>query len=210
MTSIRTMSEVHRCLQLLHQSGPRVVAITSAELSDYPDKLCCIISGDPPSLLPSYPPTSSPSLLSHSHTHTFSSPSLPPSLHPLSPTLLLLYGPSLCCFVLIIHLPFFICEVAMCEEEDDCDNSGSSSSSSSSSATTKKPFLRVCNVIVSKLSASKVGTSNEKEGSAGVDATTTTDTANATDTGFAFTGTGDCAAALLLAWNDILGDNQVR
>ena len=68
-----------------------------------------------------------------------------------------------------------------------------SSSSSSSSTSDTKTFLRVCNVIVPKLSPQK----GSEEGSTGA------------ATSFAFTGTGDCAAALLLAWHDILGDNQV-
>jgi len=69
-----------------------------------------------------------------------------------------------------------------------------SNNSSSSSTSDTKTFLRVCNVIVPKLSPQKCS----EDGSTG-----------AATSSFAFTGTGDCAAALLLAWHDILGDNQV-
>ena len=58
-----------------------------------------------------------------------------------------------------------------------------------STTPTSPPYLRVYNVIVPKLSPKK-----DHDG---------------TPSSFAFTGTGDCAAALLLAWHDILGDNQV-
>ena len=137
-------TQVHRCLQQLHQSGPRVVAITSAELSDYPDKLCCIIS--------EVVMTSENDVLEGAKRRKEGGQD----------------GKK---------------------KEGEIEGEKKKEGDHGSTTPTSPPYLRVCNVIVPKLSPKK-----DHDG---------------TPSSFAFTGTGDCAAALLLAWHDILGDNQV-
>lgn len=182
------------------------MAITSADLADYPDKLCCIVSevvGEEVDEKVVDKKVEDDDGLTKAVVHGSSS------------------------------------GVAFCNNDD---SGGVALGDSSSSNSTRKPFLRVCNVIVPKLSptttteavrdASAVSSISDESalrkkqsalrqelvkdmvaGSAKLDtkagASASASSVAAAASSFAFTGTGDCAAALLLAWNDILGDNQV-
>ena len=142
MPTITTKSQMEQCVRALHSLGPRVVAVTSSELTEYPGKLCCFMSEMVEDEMSSVIPAA---------------------------TVTLVVVPKL-------------------------GGSGSNNEVSSSSSSN--------NDVNSSSSGGDSGSSSSS--GSNLDGQDFSD-----ENGGYFTGTGDCLAALLLAWTASLGTGQV-